>query len=397
MSDNHESPDTARPARAARWRTASDVLGQLRAHPGITRAQLARNLGLSSGSATETVARLRRLRLVTETPAPPTGRGRPTAVLRPHPEAPVVLVIELRQDGWHCAQATLDGRLHPLGSGPLAGRDPETVLAVLRRQVESADRRLAGRVRAVSVAVAGIVGDGGLLVDGSSLDWPPVELTGLAGRTGLALLVGNDATLAGVAEARSGAAAGTGTALHLIVEAGIGGVLTVDGRPLTGTGGAAGEYGHLPFGERALRCRCGAHGCWEMQVGGAALARALGEPEPHAPRGYTAEVLDRVGTDPGAARAVAASAAALGAGVAGLVNAHDPEVVTIGGLAGPLRAAAPGRFATAYTEGLMTFHRRRPPPVLDAAHGPHGARHGAAAVGLDHVTSATALADRAAR
>jgi hypothetical protein len=89
-------------------------------------------------------------------------------------------------------------------------------------------------------------------------------------------------------------------------------------------------------------------------------------------------------------------AAALGAGIAGLVNAHAPELVTLGGLAGPLRAAAPAGFAAAYRSGLMAFHREAPPPVVPAIHGADGALHGAAAVGLDLVTSEAALAEWAA-
>ncbi|MFD0821762.1 hypothetical protein ACFQ0D_26395, partial [Micromonospora zhanjiangensis] len=55
--------------------------------------------------------------------------------------------------------------------------------------------------------------------------------------------------------------------------------------------------------------------------------------------------------------------------------------------------AAPDDFAAAYAGGLMAFHRERPPPVLDAAHGDLGALHGAAAVGLDHITTEAAIAD----
>jgi predicted NBD/HSP70 family sugar kinase len=97
--------------------------------------------------------------------------------------------------------------------------------------------------------------------------------------------------------------------------------------------------------------------------------------------------------DPRAARAVRTVAAALGAGIAGLVNAHAPELVTVGGLTGPIRAAAPDGFEAAYTGGLMAFHRAAPPPIRVAAHGADGALHGAAAVGLDRVTCEAALAE----
>jgi predicted NBD/HSP70 family sugar kinase len=396
--------NSGRPTRAgdARWRTASAVLAEVRRAPGVTRAEVAHRLRLSTGSSTEITARLRELRLLVESPAAPRGRGRPTAVLRPHPAGPVVLVLELRHDDWRAEVATLDGALRPFAAGRHGGSRgaggspgdaggagaPEPVLAELARVIVRAGRRFGGRLRAVSMAVAATVADG-RLVDASSLGWPPVDLTVL---TGLPLLVGNDATLAGVAEARTGAATGSRTGLHLLVEAGIGGCLTADGRPVRGATGAAGEYGHLPFGDRALRCHCGAAGCWELEVGGAALARRLGEPPPGSPRGYTVEVLARARTEPPAAAALVEVANALGYGIAGLVNVHDPDIVTLGGLAGPVRAAAPAEFAAAYLGGLMTFRRAEPPPVLDASHGEHGARRGAAAVGLDHVTTEAALA-----
>ncbi|HEX4246436.1 MAG TPA: ROK family protein [Pseudonocardia sp.] len=409
--------NSGRPARAGegRWRTASAVLAEVRRTPGVTRAEVAHRLRLSTGSSTEITARLRELRLLVESPAAPRGRGRPTAVLRPHPDGPLVLVIELRHDDWRADVATLDGVLRPFAAGrhggstsaatggatsaatstatgaaisTATGGPPEPVLAALAEVIADARRHFGGRLRAVSIAVAATVADG-RLVDASSLGWPPLDLAAL---TELPLLIGNDATLAGVAESRTGAATGSRTGLHLLVEAGIGGCLTADGVPVRGATGAAGEYGHLPFADRALRCHCGAAGCWELEVGGAALARRLGEPPPASPRGYTVEVLARAEKEPAARAALVELAVALGTGIAGLVNLHDPDIVTLGGLAGPVRAAAPAEFAAAYRGGLMAFRRAQSPPVLDASHGEHGPRRGAAAVGLDHVTTEAALA-----
>ena len=143
-------------------------------------------------------------------------------------------------------------------------------------------------------------------------------------------------------------------------------------RPLGGAGGTAGEYGHVPFGDRGLACPCGARGCWDLEVDGRALARHLGDPPPADPRSYARHVLDRAARDPTARRAAAAVAVALAAGIAGLVNAHDADVVTLGGLAGPLRAAACTEFDAAYTAGLMTLqradpHRSSTPPMARTA------------------------------
>jgi predicted NBD/HSP70 family sugar kinase len=368
-------------ARHARWSTAADVLALVRRRPGSTRAAVARELRLTSGSATEVLTRLRGLRLLAETPAPSGSRGRPTTLLRAHPEGPVVLVVEVRHEDLRWSVAEVDGRVST-SDFRRHNRSPESVLADLRRAVDQGRRDYGYRLRAVSVAIAATVRDN-RVVQAAGLGWGAVELSEI---TSLPLLVDNDATLAGVAETRTGAAAGAGCALHIIVEVGVGGALIVAGRPVAG-----GEFGHMPFGDRRLACPCGAHGCWDLEVDGRALARHLGEPPPADPRAYALSVLTGTG-NARTRRAIAATVTALAEGVAGLVNAHVPDIVTMGGLADVMRAADPDAFDTGYRHGLMAFLRHEPPPVVAARHGNDGALYGAAAVGLDHITTEAALA-----
>ena len=377
------------PVRRGQWQTAADVLTQLTRQPGITRAAVARALRLSTGSATEVTARLRDVHLLTEVPAPSQGRGRPTTVLQPHPQGPVVLALDLRQSSWRSAVVALDSSLQDPQYKRHRSRRAQVVLKNLRREVEQAKQRYGARLQMVSLAVPGTVRDNHLM-QAPTLEWVELDLTQVTEGTGVPLLAGNDATLSGVAEARTGAAAGAGTAVHLIIEVGIGGTLLIDGVPAQGASGAGGEYGHMPFGDRSRPCPCGARGCWDLEIDGRALARHLKQPTPDDPVAYTEEVLRR--TDRAARAAVTKVVTALGYGIAGLVNAHDPDVVTIGGLAIPLRAAAEDTFTEAYLSGLMTFHRGAPPPVLQATHQPDGPLRGAAALALDHLTSEPAIA-----
>lgn len=376
--------------RDLRWRGALDVLAVVRREPGITRAALALRAGLSSGSATDIAARLRELALLQESPAPVTGRGRPTTVLGAHPEGPLVVVVDLRQEDWRLAVAGLDGRLQHLGAGRHARRDPRSVLNDLGAAIDAARERFRDRVRAVSVAVAGTVQEQ-QLVQATTLGWGRVDLGALLRGAALPLRVGNDATLAGVAEARTGVAARARAVLHLMVEVGIGGILVVGGDPVTGATGAGGEFGHVPLGDRRLRCPCGARGCWDLLVDGRAMARHLGDPPPANARTYARAVLDRAAHDRPARRAVTACAASLGAGVAALVNALDPDIITLGGLAAPIRAAAPRAFQAAYLSGLMAFRRRLPPEVKPASHGEDGALQGGAEIGLDAILTEEGL------
>ncbi len=389
MPSSTTAPSSASSDR--RWRSAVAFLQELRLTPEATRAAIARRLGITSGSATELTARLRELDLTAETAAEPHGRGRPTTTLHPHPDGPVVVVVELRHEDWRCGIAGIDALPTVVASGRHRGRTPRRVLTPIADAVEVAATEHAGRVVAVSVAVPGTV-ENGHLVQASTLQWSRTDLSSLTRSPTTPLLVGNDATLAGLAEARTGAARGAATALHLTVEVGVGGALIIDGRPAVGGRGAGGEFGHLPFGNRRLRCPCGARGCWDLEVDGRALARHRRERPPVDPRNYALRVLELASTDAGARQAVATVAQGLAGGIAGLVNALDPDVVTIGGLAPALRAAAPRSFANAYLAGLMTFRRSAPPDVLDAHHGEAGPLHGAAIAALDATITEPGLA-----
>ncbi|MFP5023273.1 ROK family transcriptional regulator [Pseudonocardia phyllosphaerae] len=393
-------PDRARlgPGRAEidRWRTAAEMLDAVRSEPGRTRVELARDLGLTSGSATEITARLRDLGWVTEERAPCGGRGRPTTKVVPAPDGPAVVAVDVRFEGWRAALAGLDGVPVAVRSGRHAVRDPDRVATDLAAVVTGLVDAHPGPVVGVGVGVAATLVDSHL-AQASGQGWSPLDVRRIGAGLDLPVYAGNDANVAGVAEVRDGAAAGADPALYLTVEVGIGGVLLLAGRPQTGARGAAGEFGHLPFGDPSLPCSCGAHGHWDSEVDGRALARMLGEPEPDDPYGYFLEVLARAAADePGATEVIGRAAHALGRGTSGLVNAHDPEIVVFGGLGIALRHAAPDRFHDAYVAGLMAFRRDDPPPVVDAAHGADGVLRGAAAIALDHATSAEGLAEQAA-
>ena len=83
--------------------------------------------------------------------------------------------------------------------------------------------------------------------------------------------------------------------------------------------------------------------------------------------------------------------------MAGLVNALDPEVVTLGGLAAELRASSPDGFADAVSRGLMAVHRDRPPSIVDARAGDDAPLVGAGLSVFDRVLDAGMLARWASR
>ncbi|MEV0627314.1 ROK family transcriptional regulator [Nonomuraea wenchangensis] len=399
-----------------------------------TRSQLTRDLGLARGTASVLVAGLVEDELLHEEPAREQGRGRPTQVPGPHPRGPLALAADVREDAWELAACELGGRVTVLAVRPHDGT-PEGALGTLGEALAAERERLGHRVAGVGVALAGPVRHGGL-VDIAHLSWHAVDVphllttplphppTGARGSTdvpslygqagdgsagglppsgraadaagrgsagapplpprgaaavlggaggwGVPLFVGNDTAFAALAEARRGRLRGVRVGLHLHVDFDLGGVLVVDGRPLGGAAGSGAEFGHMPLTGGERPCPCGALGCWSTEVGANALLRHAGLAHGG---GRGREQAERVLAT--SRKAVAANARALGRGIAALVNAHDPEAVTLSGHGVELYERAGGTLRAAAEPYLMAIRREAPPRIEGSALGWRGALLGA--------------------
>lgn len=363
---------------------AAELLRAVHVSPGITRADAAREIGAGTGAAAEAVAQLVEHGYVAERPAAPTGsRGRPTTVLVPADNGPLVLAASVTHETWHLHAVEIGGAAVAELAAEHAGRESADVVADLAAATARMRRRLRGRVRSMAVSAPGTI-DGTVLVHATNPSWREVDLHRIWPRAEI-FIAGNDATLAAAAESTRGAAAAARVALHVRVQAGIGGAVVDHGRVLTGAHGLGGEFGHAPLGDPRIRCSCGAFGCWGTAVDGGGLARLLGEPDPQDPVAYTRRVIAGAARRPRAGRALADVGAALGRGLAGLVNAVDPDAVTVGGSGLDLLAAVPDVIDEAYHAGLMQIRRPEPPSLVPAALAESGPLVGAAELAWDAV------------
>jgi glucokinase len=168
----------------------------------------------------------------------------------------------------------------------------------------------------------------------------------LTERFGLPVYVDNDANVAAIAEHRYGAARGADHVVMVALGTGLGGGLVLGGRVYRGARGYAAELGHLVVDHDGEECpgACPGRGCLEILASGRAIGRAgelFAGAEPGSALGAAlarhGEVSGSVvtelalqGDEP--SRAVLASVGRrLGAGLTGIVNALNPEVVVVGG------------------------------------------------------------------
>ena len=145
--------------------------------------------------------------------------------------------------------------------------------------VAAADGDATGnRVEAIGVAIPGQVeprsGTAELAVN---IGAPGIELgSTVAAETGLPCFVEHDARAAAtwVYERRDGGQWDGADLCYLSVGTGIAAGIVLDGRPLRGGTGLAGEVGHTIVDPQGSKCPCGSTGCLETVAAGPAIAKA---------------------------------------------------------------------------------------------------------------------------
>jgi predicted NBD/HSP70 family sugar kinase len=318
----------------------STVLDRLHISKESSRSQLAAQTGLNRSTIRDLIGELTRLGLVVEDRGTSSaGPGRPSSIARIQPSGAVVLAVELEVDFMAVATVGLGGLIFDKvtvahSSGPQTPMEAVEQLATLSAPLLEAlpnDHTIAG----LGMAVAGVVRrQDGFVHVAPNLGWNNVPLAGMvSSELGFdRVMMANEADLGALAEFRRGT---SGRKRHLIFvagEVGVGIGIIYDGKPMLGTAGYAGEAGHTMVNPEGRRCRCGAVGCWETEVGEEALARLAGISADGAREGLTEEVLRRAHAgDPPTFAALNELGRWLGVGIGNLINTFNPDLVVIGG------------------------------------------------------------------
>ena len=202
----------------------------------------------------------------------------------------------------------------------------------------------------VGIAAPGTVNPATGLIEYSNnikmRDFPVIktssEYSGVSEET---ISIGNDATLAALCEATSGAAKGAEIAVMITLGTGVGGGVVIDGKLLTGCAFGGAELGHTVIEYDGRQCSCGRRGCFEAYSSATALVALTREKfaETHSP--IMAEMCENDPMKIGGKTAFAAmrkgcKASAevvdyyikhLACGIANLINIFQPHVFLIGG------------------------------------------------------------------
>jgi len=354
--------------RIATQGTSRDInrriaLNLVRAHQPISRADLARSMGVRRGTVSIIVSELLAQKLIFEGATGETVRGRKPTFLYVESRRRVVVAVDIRASQTYLMLANLVGK--PIGgvTGCSTVVEPKALVRLLAKKIRALlDEHSDGQAcEGIGVVVPGMVEQSTMKVlHAPTLGWRNVELRdALAAATGFPVQIENSGRACAIAQLwnMQDEAEPTGDLVFVSVSDGLGLGVVIHGEVLRGRNNIAGEFGHVPIALDGPRCSCGSAGCWEAFVSNrATLARYFGRPVEFLqtePGGFTIEdlIARAKGGDAKAAAAVQTTARYLGIGLASVINVLDPARVYIGGeitaawdlIEGPIRSAVSER------------------------------------------------------
>jgi predicted NBD/HSP70 family sugar kinase len=279
--------DTSR-FRVATRRTSREInrtiaLNLVRVRQPLSRADLARAMGVRRGAVSLIVNDLLKDGAIVEGATGDAVRGRKPTFLYIATHRRAVVAIDIRISQTSLMLADLLGK--PIGGIVTlpTERDPKRLVKSLTARIKRmlADHGEIDACTGIGVAVPGMVERPSMRVlHAPTLGWHDVDLRAmLAKATGMPVEIENSGRVCALAQlwAMHGADSPSGDFVFVSASDGLGVGVSFQREVLRGRHNLAGEFGHLLLSMDGPKCSCGSNGCWEAYVSNrATLARYFG-------------------------------------------------------------------------------------------------------------------------
>jgi predicted NBD/HSP70 family sugar kinase len=249
----------------ARAHNRALVLQSLYRAAGMSRADLAREVGLTRVTISDLVADLIAQNLVVELGIRNDARpGKPATLIDINRTGFSIVGIDLSYDSiFRGALMDLDGTVLHREQMDVSGISGQAAVEAVTELLDRLIQRATAPVLGVGVGSPGVVSADGTVLSAPNLGWTDVPLQAtLRAHCALPVQVANDANVAALAERTF--AGGDADMILVRVGRGVGAGVVVAGQLVQGARSAAGEIGHVVVGtDGGAQCACGKEGCLE--------------------------------------------------------------------------------------------------------------------------------------
>ena len=312
--------------------SANEVLRALATSGPLSRAQLARDLGLSGPTLTQATRYLMELGLIAELDQSPSTGGRPATLLGLVAGAGKVMGVKLADDHLFGICVDLESQVQFSFEEKFKARG-EAAIDELSEILLKYSKKVRGQLLGVGVGLPGVVSQKDLSTTTSvMLGWDNVKLGEiLSKRLKTPVLCENDVNTLAIAESLYGRGKDISNFLTITIGRGIGSGIIINGELYAGTHGA-GEIGHVKVVGNKVKCECGNTGCLETIASDPAILRAA-KAAKFIPSSAGMEELWTAARKNKtiAAKCFKEPAQQLGIAVANVINVFGPELVVISG------------------------------------------------------------------
>lgn len=312
-------------------------------HPGLSRADLATEVGLTKSTISALTRELIAEGWLMESGVVATGDlGRRPTPLFINPDRLTLLGAEVGIESVRVVATSLTGEIRARAvSAYGSSRSAKACIGVLASLLQKVSGQLQSSQDIIGIGVGlpgGVDEAQGVLHFAPNLGWRDLPVGAWLGErlagsplADVPLYLQNEADVAALGEMEfNPTPQPMDPLLYVSINQGVGAGVIVGDRLLTGRRGFAGEVGHMVLQIDGPLCSCGRRGCAEALIGMRAMLRPdeAVEPGPHSLADVRSRLIDK---DRATLKSVTAAGRYLGVLLQNLNTAYDPACIVLGG------------------------------------------------------------------
>lgn len=329
----------------------STILKIIREKGPISRADIAKLIGLNPATVTNNVNLLLESGIVVEKGSGDSSGGRKPILLELDACASYVIGVDMGMSKVVTAIINLKGeiikRVYTFFDNHI---EADSVISAMKKSIYKIIEEAKIKVESIigiGMGVHGIVDpEKGVSVFAPGFNWRNVNIRNIMeDEFKMPVFIDNDARVMALGEKWFGAARDVDNFALINVGSGIGSGIMIKGELYNGTCSGAGEIGHISIVDNGPKCNCGNYGCLEVMASGPALAKRvisrinMGEDTIIADLIHddlskvTGEVIYEAAKlgDRLALEALSETGRYIGYAISNLINILNPEMIVVGG------------------------------------------------------------------